>query len=183
MHHIIMALNHFFFPAPLFLLLLLVIAFASGDGYSPNQDLETPNVEKEDLLSTIIGIQGLVYCKSGPKLIPLEGAVARITCLAVDKHGFEAAPFSFLSEACDPKGYFFTTLSPSEVEDNRKLKECKAFLELSPSGTRNVPTDVNKGISGALLGSYRLLNDKKMKLYTVGPFFFTPEPKSISNGY
>jgi len=68
-----MALNHLFFPAPLFLLSLLVIAFASGDEYSPNQDLETPNIEKEDLLSTIIGIQGLVYCKSGPKLIPLEG--------------------------------------------------------------------------------------------------------------
>lgn len=73
MHHIIMAPNHFFFPVPLFLLSLVVIAFASGDGYSPNQDLETPNVEKDDLLSTIIGIQGLVYCKSGPKLIPLEG--------------------------------------------------------------------------------------------------------------
>ena len=109
--------------------------------------------------------------------------MASITCLAVDKHEFEAAPFSFLSEACDPKGYFFATLSPSEVEDNRKLKECRAFLELSPSETCNVPTDVNKGISGALLGSYRLLSDKKMKLYTVGPFFFTPEPKSISNGY
>lgn len=73
MHYIIMALNHFFFPASLLLLSLVVIAFASGDGYSTSHDLVKPNVEKEDLLSTIIGIQGLVYCKSGPKLIPLEG--------------------------------------------------------------------------------------------------------------
>jgi hypothetical protein len=99
--------------------------------------------------------------------------LARITCVAVDENGFEAAPFSFLSDACDPKGYFFATLSPAEVEDNRKLTECRAFLELSPSETCIVPTDVNKGISGALLASYRLLNDKKMKLYTVGPFLFT----------
>jgi hypothetical protein len=102
-----------------------------------------------------------------------SGAVARITCLAVDENGFETAPFSFLSNACDPKGFFFATLSPAEVEDHRKLTECRAFLELSPSETCIVPTDVNKGISGAVLGSYRLLNDMKMKLYTVGPFFFT----------
>ncbi|KAE8009437.1 hypothetical protein FH972_005874 [Carpinus fangiana] len=106
-------------------------------------------------------------------VIIASGAVTRITCEAVDENGFETAPFSFLSDACDAKGYFFATLSAAEVEDNRKLTECRAFLELSPSETCVVPTDVNKGISGALLGSYRLLNDKKMKLYTVGPFLFT----------
>ncbi|XP_059436214.1 protein SEED AND ROOT HAIR PROTECTIVE PROTEIN-like [Corylus avellana] len=161
-----MALNRFFYAASFLLFTLVIIASASDE-----KKIAAGN--KENLLSTIIGIQGLVYCKSGPKFIPLEGAVTRITCQAVDENGFETAPFSFLSDACDAKGYFFATLSGAEVEDNRKLTECRAFLELSPSETCVVPTDVNKGISGALLGSYRLLNDKKMKLYTVGPFFFT----------
>lgn len=109
----------------------------------------------------------------------------RITCESEDKYGFETAPFSFLSDATDEKGYFFSTLCRSEIEEKRKLKvkECKAFLELSPSETCNVPTDVNKGISGTLLSSYRLINDSKIKLFTVGPLFFTTEPKSVSNGY
>ena len=107
----------------------------------------------------------------------------RITCEALDEYGFETAPFTFLSDATDKNGYFFSTLCRSEVEENRKLQECKAFLELSPLDTCSVPTDVNKGISGALLSSYRLINDSKIKLFTVGPLFFTTEPKSISNGY
>ncbi|XP_041017995.1 protein SEED AND ROOT HAIR PROTECTIVE PROTEIN-like [Juglans microcarpa x Juglans regia] len=182
-------LNLVLFPASLLLvmissLVLVINASASGEGYSPKYDVEKTNVGKDGLLSTIIAIQGLVYCKSDSNnLIPLEGAVTRITCLAVDERGFETAPFTFLSNACNPKGYFFATLSPAEVQDGRKLKECRAFLELSPSDACNFPTDVNKGIAGALLGSFRLLEDKKMKLYTVGPFFFTPEPNSNSDGF
>ncbi|KAA8549135.1 hypothetical protein F0562_000819 [Nyssa sinensis] len=83
----------------------------------------------------------------------------------------------------DAKGYFFATLTSSELEDTLKLTECKAFLENSPLETCKVPSDVNKGISGALLSSYRLLNDKHMKLYSVAPFFYTSEPNPISKGY
>ncbi|KAJ9187812.1 hypothetical protein P3X46_003229 [Hevea brasiliensis] len=156
---------------------LAVIASASDGVYGANYpNLEKPNLEKDKLLSTLIGIQGLIYCKSGPELIPLAGAVARVTCLAVDDYGYETAPLSILSGATDAKGYFFATLSPSEVEDERKIKECKAFLEVSPLlKTCNVPTDVNKGISGALLDSYQFLTQKNMKLFTVGPFFYTSE--------
>ncbi|KAG2697521.1 hypothetical protein I3760_07G110200 [Carya illinoinensis] len=158
-------LNLFLFPASLLLmissLVLVISASASGEGYSPKYDLDKKNVGKDDLLSTIIAIQGLVYCKSGSNLIPLEGAVTRITCLAVDEHGFETAPFTFLSNACNPKGCFFATLSPAEVQDGRKLKECRAFLELSPSDTCNFPTDVNKGIAGALLGLFVCLKIRR----------------------
>lgn len=109
------------------------------------------------------------------------GAVIRITCLANDGYGYEAAPFSFLSEATDAKGYFFATLSPYEMQDNLKIKECKAFLELSPLETCKIPTDEKQGISGALPASYHYLSDKKMKLFTVGPFVYTSAPNSGSN--
>ncbi|KAF5731421.1 proline-rich protein 3-like [Tripterygium wilfordii] len=161
-------LSYFFF-----LLSILVIASAADYSYA--------KPEMENILSSTIGIQGIIYCKSGHEIIPLEGAVARITCSGVDEYGFDMEPFTVLADATDAKGYFFATLSPSEVEEeNKKLKECKAFLELSPSNTCTVPTDVNGGITGALLASHRFLNEKKIKLYTIGPFFYTPGP---NNGY
>ena len=113
------------------------------------------------------------------------GAVARITCKGVDEYGYETESLSILSCATDAKGYFIATLSPYEVKDNRRLRECRAFLELSPSEVCDVPTDVNKGISGATLASYKPLHDKNMKLFTVGPFFFILQQnaKSMSDGY
>nr|KJB61381.1 hypothetical protein B456_009G355800 [Gossypium raimondii] len=75
------------------------------------------------------------------------------------------------------KGYFFTTISALN------LKDCEAFLEKSPLESCNVPKDVNKGISGAPFSGYRVLNQKHTKLYSLRPFFFTSEPKSVPNGY
>ncbi|PSR94740.1 Proline-rich protein [Actinidia chinensis var. chinensis] len=150
--------------------------------YAPKPELEKSKTLAK-LLPYTIGIQGLIYCKSGPKLIPLEGALARITCLAKDKNGYESAPFSVLSHSTDAKGYFLATVSPSELEDACKLTECKAFLEKSPLESCSVPTDVNNGISGASLSPYHLLEDKNMKLSSVGPFVYTPTPKPVSNGY
>ena len=106
----------------------------------------------------------------------------RITCLAVDELGYETEPFSFRSDATHEKGYFFATLCPSEVWANRKkVKECSAFLELSSMEDCDIPTNINKGIAGALLSSHHALKDNNMKLYTVGPFFYTSEPKPVSN--
>ncbi|CAL9237298.1 unnamed protein product [Arabidopsis halleri] len=143
-----------------------------------------------ELLSSMIGVQGLIYCKQGSKLTPLQGAVARVTCERADEYGYEAEDVTVLSQATDAKGYFLATLSSSEVKDYKKvmkIKECRAFLELSPSDTCSFPTEINRGISGAILQNYRLLENKlKMKLFTVGPFVFSPEEthdKSIPNGY
>ncbi|MFQ6665157.1 hypothetical protein Gotur_031995 [Gossypium turneri] len=97
----------------------------------------------------------------------------RITCVAVDEFGYETAPFSFLSDATDENGYFFATLTPPEINDKMQLRECKAFLENSPLEACKVPTDVNKGIRGAILNSHRVLDQRKMRLYWVGPFFYT----------
>ncbi|XP_023548997.1 proline-rich protein 3-like [Cucurbita pepo subsp. pepo] len=159
-----------------FLSLLVIVASAGGDdsnggGY---YDLMTPKLANEQrLLSTMIGIQGIILYKSGSTIFPLEGGLARITCKAVDEYGYEAASYTFLSDSSDANGYFLATLSPSEVEDKRELKECKAFLEVSPLENCQAPSDLNNGVSGALLHSYELLVHNKMKLFSVGPFLFT----------
>ncbi|OIV90982.1 hypothetical protein TanjilG_16942 [Lupinus angustifolius] len=162
---------------------MLVPGNSASGYYGTKGNAEKPKLQEEKLLSTNIVVQGLVYCKSGSKLIPLEGALTRITCEVVDEYGFETTPYSFLSEATNAKGYFLATLSPLEVTEKWVLKECRAFLDASPSDNCIYATDVNKGSSGAVLHSYRLLHDKNMKLYTVGPFVFTtPPPTSISEG-
>ncbi|KAL4367154.1 hypothetical protein GQ457_05G001970 [Hibiscus cannabinus] len=160
-----------------------------------NQKAEFENgaYAKPDLYPTTtpevlpIGVEGLVLCKSGPKYYPIQGALARITCLAVDENGYEKT-HSVRSGETDAKGYFFARLSPLGLDnagDNKlsKLRDCRAFLESSPLETCNVPVDVNKGISGAPLSDFRVLDRMGMKLFSVGPFFFTSPPNSVPNGY
>ncbi|XP_044492759.1 protein SEED AND ROOT HAIR PROTECTIVE PROTEIN-like [Mangifera indica] len=160
---------------------MVLVSADGGYGTAPATEKPEP-AETENSSSTTIGVQGMIYCKSGSELIPLEGAVARITCLSVDKRGKERAPFSVLSDATDNNGYYLVTLSPSEIKHNWRLKECKAFLEMSPSETCNVPTDINNGTSGYLLAKHRLLKNKNIILFSVWPFFFQ-EDITTSNGY
>ncbi|XP_061350209.1 protein SEED AND ROOT HAIR PROTECTIVE PROTEIN-like [Gastrolobium bilobum] len=186
------------------LLALVVIASATDYGYGPapklgdskpetvygaphptKPDYEVPKPKGKDeqkQLPTIIGVQGVVLCKSGSNYFPIQGAVARVTCGCVNELGYETGPISALSHITDKKGYFFATLSLAEIGSKLKLTECKAYLESSPLETCKVPTDVNYGIKGARLSSYRLL-DNKINLYTVGPFFCTSQPKPVPNGY
>ncbi|MBA0844807.1 hypothetical protein Goarm_005753, partial [Gossypium armourianum] len=144
----------------------------------PNVVLTKPEEEKpeekEQLLP--IGVEGIVLCKSGSNYYPIAGASAKVKCVAVDEVGLEKN-VPICSVVTDAKGYFFTTISALN------LKDCEAFLEKSPLESCNVPTDVNKGISGAPFSGYRVLNQKHTKLYSLGPFFFTSEPKSVPNGY
>ncbi|XP_050363667.1 protein SEED AND ROOT HAIR PROTECTIVE PROTEIN-like [Argentina anserina] len=134
-----------------------------------------------------VDVQGLVLCNSGIKPFPIQGAVARIKCLSEDENGYETAPLVILSGATDAKGYFFATLSASKLEGNYnkkwKLSKCTAFLHSSPLESCKVPTDVNHGITGAFLACSRTLNANKMKLFSVGPFYYTSKPKSAPKGY
>ncbi|KAJ8543272.1 hypothetical protein K7X08_005795 [Anisodus acutangulus] len=138
--------------------------------------------------ANIIAVQGMIYCKSGSKLIPLKGAVARITCLGVEKNGYETAPFSFSSYQSNAKGYYYAVFSLKEFKEydqSCKITQCKAFLESSSLESCDVPTDENKGKTGALLTSYRLLNGKKNTLlYSVAPFVYTSDDSNYKReGY
>jgi len=64
-----------FFLALMLVATLLVpksFATSSGGDFGPKEHV-TQKFEEEKLLSTNIAIQGIVYCKSASKLIPLEG--------------------------------------------------------------------------------------------------------------
>ncbi|KAB5569481.1 hypothetical protein DKX38_003274 [Salix brachista] len=101
---------------------------------------------------------------SGYNYIPVKGALVRIACMAVDQNGYETTPFSCLTGAADANGYYFKTLP---AFGDFRVAECKAYLESSPLETCKIPTDVNNGISGALLSSYHILSSKRIKLYSM----------------
>ncbi|KAE8672226.1 putative Integrase-type DNA-binding superfamily protein [Hibiscus syriacus] len=149
--------------------------------YGSNQYTYKP--KPEEMKNHIsIAVQGTVLCKEGSKYYPIQGALATITCKGVDKVGVEKT-ISICSKPTDAKGYFFVPLS--DLDGGKlKLRECKAHLKSSPLEVCNVPSDVNKAIQGALLSSFRVLNDNKTKLYSVGPFFYTSQAKPApKNGY
>ncbi|CAK7348349.1 unnamed protein product [Dovyalis caffra] len=129
-----------------------------------------------------IGIEGLVLCKSGSTYVPIEGAVVRIACIAVDQNGYETTPFTCLTGATDANGYYYKILPAFGLGDDLKVTECKAYLESSPLETCKIPTDVNYGMSGALLSPYRLLSSKNIKLYSMRTFFYTSEATSTPAG-
>ncbi|XP_050236199.2 proline-rich protein 3-like [Mercurialis annua] len=140
-----------------------------NSGYGFNPKLENP---------LHIGIEGLVLCKSGSSYVPIKGAVAKISCSILGENGYMTRLFSCSTGASDAKGYFFKAIPVVG------LKDCNVKLEKSSLESCNIPTDVNKGITGAQLSSYRILSDEKLKLYSVGPFFYTSESKPTPNtGY
>ncbi|XP_042504762.1 protein SEED AND ROOT HAIR PROTECTIVE PROTEIN-like [Macadamia integrifolia] len=132
----------------------------------------------------IIGVQGVIYCKSGSEHIPIEGAKGRVTCLVVDENGYESA-ITVLSDKTDKNGYFIAKLYPSqheELEYKGILTRCKAYLNSSPLRKCRVPTDIKKGMSGAPLLLPRILPEENIHLYSVGPFVYTSEPEFL-DGY
>ncbi|KAG5231717.1 proline-rich protein [Salix suchowensis] len=150
----------------------------------PKPKFYIPKPSNENEYSPI-GVEGLVLCKQGSNYTPLEGAVIRVACTAMDQHGYRKVHFSCLTGATDAKGYYFKTLPSSGLDDHLKITECKAYLESSPLKTCNVPTNMNDGISGAPLSAYRILHDKKMKLYSMRTFFYTSTkpPSTPAAGY
>ncbi|KAK8614517.1 hypothetical protein V6N13_068317 [Hibiscus sabdariffa] len=149
-------------------------------GYEKGDKKPSYGTKPEEVKSHLsIAVQGTFLCKTGSNYHPIQGALATITCKAVDEVGMEKT-ISICSKPTDAKGYFFAPLSDLG-RDKLELRECKAYLKSSPLATCNVPSNVNKAIEGALLSSFRVLNEKKTKLYSVGPFFYTsqaqPTPK------
>ncbi|KAL4384426.1 hypothetical protein GQ457_15G021430 [Hibiscus cannabinus] len=150
-------------------------------GYGKGDKKPSYGTKPEEVKNHLsIAVQGTVLCKTDSNYHPIQaGALATITCKAVDEVGMEKT-ISICSKPTDAKGYFFAPLSDLG-RDKLELRECKAYLKSSPLATCNVPCNVNKAIEGALLSGFRVLNEKKTKLYSVGPFFYTsqaqPAPK------
>ncbi|CAN1299645.1 Protein SEED AND ROOT HAIR PROTECTIVE PROTEIN [Linum perenne] len=175
------------------------------DAYRPNTqekpNIDLPNLPKpEPIKPQITGygpkpkledafpsaVEGTVVCRSGSSYVPIQGAMVRITCWGVDEEGYEINTLSCQSGPTDAKGYFFEMLPSSNYNKNIS-GNCKAFMEQSPLENCSVPSDVNRGMTGSLLSTYHLLHDKSLKLYSIGPFFYTSDVKSsaatTSRGY
>ncbi|CAK9310120.1 unnamed protein product [Citrullus colocynthis] len=149
---------------------------ASKDGM-PIYDKSLPSYGDDMTAPLGIAVEGVVSCKNGTKYHPLKGIVARITCMALNEKGKEMAPFSFSSLPSDEHGYFLATLSAFKLKDKAKVTQCKAFLPpSSPCEDCKYLTNFNNGVIGALFRSFRILTHKKMKLYSVGPFFYSSHP-------
>ncbi|KGN44954.1 proline-rich protein 3 [Cucumis sativus] len=174
--------------APVLLLWLLASADVSsatdyygfpdiGDAGVPIYDKSLPSYGSDGTVPLSIAVEGVVSCKNGNKYHPLKGIVARFTCMALNEKGKEMAPFSFSSFPSDNNGYFLATLSASRLKGKAKVTQCKAFLPpYSPYGACKYLTNVNDGVVGALFRSFRILPHKKMKLYSLGSFFYSSQP-------
>ncbi|KAI3700741.1 hypothetical protein L2E82_45379 [Cichorium intybus] len=165
----------------LFWVAVSIVSASADVGYG------VPYKMKEKEIPKPIAIQGLIYCKSGSKIIPLKGATARISCLARNQKGLELGPFFVSSCPADDKGYFLAKLSSPSTKLLKhaqwELKECKAFLENSPLKDCKVPLDINGGVKGTRIissSSHRLL--KNANLYSLKPFFYTSDkPQTVSD--
>ncbi|RZC82124.1 hypothetical protein C5167_044910 [Papaver somniferum] len=116
-------------------------------------------------------VQGLVYCQSGAERIPIEGVVTKVVCFAADL----VSQLLVVTSKTDNKGYFYTPLDVSSII--YQVFQCKVYLDTCPMTICSHPTDINNGVTGALLSlNYHSLPNNK-NLYSVGPFVYTPEPK------
>ncbi|KAI3883918.1 hypothetical protein MKX03_017381 [Papaver bracteatum] len=116
-------------------------------------------------------VQGLVYCQFGAERTPIKGVVTKVVCFAADL----VSQLLTITSTTDAHGYFYTPLDVSSII--YQVFQCKVYLDTCPMTTCSKPTNINNGVSGALLSiNYQSLPNNK-NLLSVGPFFYTPETK------
>ncbi|KAG2252563.1 hypothetical protein Bca52824_082699 [Brassica carinata] len=100
----------------------------------------------------------------------IEGAKAKIVCSEPGSYGKSKKDALIYSDPTDSKGYFYVSLT--SIKD---LLHCRVKLYTSPVETCNNPTKVNKGLTRVpvSLYGYRYHSDKNLKIFSVGPFYFT----------
>ncbi|EOA25174.1 hypothetical protein CARUB_v10018486mg [Capsella rubella] len=115
-------------------------------------------------------VDGIVLCKNGYKTYPILGAKVQIVCSDPSSYGKNKNEVVIYSNPTDSKGYFHVSLT-----DIKDLAHCRVKLYTSPIETCKNPTNVNKGLTGVPLSlyGYRFYSDKNLKLFSVGPFYYT----------
>ncbi|XP_010272429.1 PREDICTED: non-classical arabinogalactan protein 31-like [Nelumbo nucifera] len=124
---------------------------------------------------TLVAVQGVVYCKSckypGVDTLlgatPISGATVKLQC--------NNTKYPTSHEATTAKnGYFF--LQPPKTITTYGVHKCKVFLVKSlPSASCQLKTNLNQGISGAVLRYEKPKSPLSFALYSVGPFAFAPK--------
>ncbi|XP_010480212.1 PREDICTED: proline-rich protein 1-like [Camelina sativa] len=113
----------------------------------------------------IKAVDGIILCKNSYETYPIQGAKAKIVCSEMGSYGKSKNEVVIYSNPTDSKGYFHVALI-----HNKNLSHCRVKLYTSPIETCKNPTNVNKGLTGVPLSMY---SDKNLKLFNVGPFYFT----------
>ncbi|CAN6905912.1 unnamed protein product, partial [Brassica oleracea] len=115
-------------------------------------------------------VDGIILCKNGYQTYPIQGAKAKIVCSEPGSYGKDKKDVVIYSDPTDSKGYFHVALT--NIKD---LLHCRVKLYTSPVEACNNPTNVNKGLTGLPLSmyGYRYHSDKNLKIFSVGPFYFT----------
>ncbi|XP_010413258.1 PREDICTED: proline-rich protein 3-like [Camelina sativa] len=115
-------------------------------------------------------VDGIILCKNGYKTYPILGAKVKIVCSDPASYGKDKNEVVIYSNPTDSKGYFHVSLT-----DIKDLAYCRVKLYTSPIESCNNPTNVNKGLTGVPLSlyGYRFYSDKNLKLFSVGPFYYT----------
>ncbi|CAN6899729.1 unnamed protein product, partial [Brassica oleracea] len=118
-------------------------------------------------------VDGIILCKNGYQTYPIQEAKAKIVCSEPGSYGKDKKDVVIYSDPTDSKGYFHVALS--NIKD---LLHCRVKLYTSPVEACNNPTNVNKlracltGLPLSMYG-YRYHSDKNLKIFSVGPFYFT----------
>ncbi|XP_006402354.2 proline-rich protein 3 [Eutrema salsugineum] len=136
--------------------------FAPKPTYTPPTKPYVPEILK--------AVDGIILCKNGYETYPIQGAKAKIVCSEPGSYGKSNKEVVIYSDPTDSKGYFHVALI--HITD---LFHCRVKLYTSPVETCKNPTNVNKGLTGVPLSmyGYRYYSDKNLKLFSVGPFYFT----------
>ncbi|KAG7588565.1 hypothetical protein ISN44_As07g008930 [Arabidopsis suecica] len=138
-------------------------SFSLPPPYVPKPTYTPPT--KPYVPEIIKAVDGIILCKNGYKTHPIQGAKAKIVCSEMVSYGKNKNEVVIYSNPTDSKGYFHVALTHI-----KNLSHCRVKLYTSPVETCKNPTNVNKGLTGVLLSMY---SDKNLKLFNVGPFYFT----------
>ncbi|CAH8256750.1 unnamed protein product [Arabidopsis lyrata] len=131
-------------------------SFSPPPPYVPKPTYTPPT--KPYVPEIIKAVDGIILCKNGAK--------AKIVCSEMISYGKNKNEVVIYSNPTDSKGYFHVALTHI-----KNLSHCRVKLYTSPVETCKNPTNVNKGLTGVLLSMYSA--DKNLKLFNVGPFYFT----------
>ncbi|XP_010523958.1 PREDICTED: proline-rich protein 3-like [Tarenaya hassleriana] len=138
----------------------------------PSEDAPKPHIYSPPVKPYVpVAIDGVILCKHGYNTYPIKGAKAKLVCSEVDSYGKNKEEVVLYSKQTDGKGYFELTVT----EVVKDIALCRVKLHSSPMATCKNPTNVNKGLTGAPLSlyNYRTFPDRNLKMYSVGPFYFT----------
>ncbi|KAM7267386.1 hypothetical protein ACFE04_009552 [Oxalis oulophora] len=124
--------------------------------------------------------EGIVLCKTGKNTFDaIKGAIVKITCETVNEYGYEILPAATYISKTNNDGYFLVPIPRLLKLDQSKYSKytsCKAEIEHSSTEKCKIPFNGDKWKSSSTyLSSYRILHDRQVKLYSVGPFVFTQE--------